>query len=483
MVTRGLWNLRVDGKWYRFFHPPRGRITSPDSPATLERIRKVLSETDQADWERVPFPSPLHIDLDYVYNIDKDLGILTVDQWTGDDVLSRMLRRATLTKLEDPTLITIEAALDVVGDVLDQQNADDPNGVISEGLRINIQEPTPLNELQLLFLTDFIYLWRFYFDDMLSWKSTSLLFRTLAIGILRIAAWDFEVRIDTDTTEIPLQFSSVPGWQAPSGDVFWFHGFLITLHGAADTVGEAVVKAQTFLRESPCRRQVTHVIFMSLRHIRLVEISPGSVQCTSSIPLIVNTSAMHPSPGCRVLASILSSYSWKPFCPRGELWSVNLPTEILDKMLNAMMPRDIVSFAQASLEVEKWYYSSIPQLDGLRVRDFDLSIPCCGKRHRPNTEGIYCSTCYTWYNVICMGLSSISSSDTCTCHDCQQHITCNIMETGGIHQTLQLRTSKPARRRPELWLYGRASVPAGEIKYSVFFGGAFTGLAYGFEGE
>ncbi|RAL04495.1 PHD finger domain-containing protein [Aspergillus ibericus CBS 121593] len=503
MVTRGLWNLRVDGKWYRSFHPPRGRIASPDTPATLDRIRKILSETNLAAWECVPFPSPLHIDLDYVYNIDKDLGLLTVVQWTGDEgVLSRMRREATLTRLANPSLHTIEAALEVVGDEFDQEN-DEASPPTSETLTINMRNPTPLNELQLLFLTDFIFLWKFYLDDMSSWRNTSLLFRTLAIGILRIAAWDFEVRIDTDTTDIPLTFSSVPSWKAPSTDIFWFHGFLITLHGTTDEVGEAISKAQAFLNETPRRGQVTQVILMSLSHIRLVEISSECVRCSSAIPIIVNTSAMYPSPGCRVLSSVLSSYAWKDFSSHGESWRVNLPSEIFDMVLETVLPRDLVTFAQASLEVEKWYYSSVPQLDGLAVRGFNLSIPCCGKRDRPDTEGISCSTCYTWYHAMCVGLGPEACSRTYVCSDCEQHRRCDMMEMGGIYdvyrkhrsrpsckvtidgldKTLQLRTSKPARRRPELWLYGRDSVPAGEIKYSVFFGGMFSGLAYGFEGE
>ncbi|CDM28986.1 unnamed protein product [Penicillium roqueforti FM164] len=47
MVTRGLWNFHVDGKWYRWFHPPRGQSSSSDTPTTLKTIHRILSRTDK----------------------------------------------------------------------------------------------------------------------------------------------------------------------------------------------------------------------------------------------------------------------------------------------------------------------------------------------------------------------------------------------------------------------------------------------------
>ncbi|CAG8286426.1 unnamed protein product [Penicillium nalgiovense] len=44
MVTTGLWNLHVDGKWFRWFHPPRGQSSSPYTPTTLDTIREMLSK-------------------------------------------------------------------------------------------------------------------------------------------------------------------------------------------------------------------------------------------------------------------------------------------------------------------------------------------------------------------------------------------------------------------------------------------------------
>lgn len=89
----------------------------------------------------------------YIYNIDKDRGLLTVTQWDcGKDwKRPRQLRGTALKKLEDPSLLMIEKILEVV------------DAPISEELSINTREPTPLNELQLLMLTDFIFTWREYF--------------------------------------------------------------------------------------------------------------------------------------------------------------------------------------------------------------------------------------------------------------------------------------------------------------------------------
>ncbi|KAB8206604.1 hypothetical protein BDV34DRAFT_224347 [Aspergillus parasiticus] len=158
MVTRGLWNLHVDGKWYRSFRPPRGRITSPDSPATLKAIRNIISATTFNDWESVPFPTPLHIDLDYVYNIDKDLGILTITQWSGaDGVLSRLVRQAKLAEIQDPSIITVEAVLQNVEDFFQQQSTQHDQTQSAAALKIDIGTPTSLNELQFRLFTDFCF--------------------------------------------------------------------------------------------------------------------------------------------------------------------------------------------------------------------------------------------------------------------------------------------------------------------------------------
>ncbi|KAE8142930.1 hypothetical protein BDV38DRAFT_293399 [Aspergillus pseudotamarii] len=500
MVTRGLWNLRVDGKWYRSFNPPRGRITSPNTPATLQAIRKIIQETSVNSWEPVPFPTPLHIDLDYVYNIDKDSGILTITQWDGvEGVLTRLVRQAKLSEVQDSSLATIEVILKTVEDFPIQHNTQHDQTQSSAALKVDIGTPTSLNELQFRLFTDLVLLWKFYFDDVASWSHEPFL-KTLAIGILRIAAWDFEVLLDTDTAEIPIKFYSVPSWSVPSGNIFWFHGFLVTLYSATELVDNAILKAKSFLDKDQCTENHARVILISLSHVTLVEINGTCIMRSSTIPLVVNSSALHPSPGFRVLASILSSYSWN-IRDHKETWEINLPTELFDRILKSLVPKDIMSFAQASFTVEKWYYSSLPQLNGLHVQSFDFSIPCCGKQFQPNIDSVYCSSCYVWSHKKCVGLACEIKEDGYICSECRQNKTCTILETGGIYgayrkrksrsgcqvaingvrKTLHLRLGKPASRRPELWLIRGMSVPPKTINYTIYFSGVFSGLAYGID--
>jgi hypothetical protein len=70
----------VSGKWYRWFHPPRGQSSSPDSPTILKTIQQILSKSNKFKLDAVPFPTPLHFQLDYVYTIDEDAGHFTVTQ-------------------------------------------------------------------------------------------------------------------------------------------------------------------------------------------------------------------------------------------------------------------------------------------------------------------------------------------------------------------------------------------------------------------
>ncbi|PIG88594.1 hypothetical protein AARAC_001021 [Aspergillus arachidicola] len=170
-----------------------------DSPATLKAIRNIISATTFNDWESVPFPTPLHIDFDYVYKIDKDLGILIITKWSGaDGVLSRLVRQAKLAEIQDPSLITVEVVLRNVEDFLKQYSTQDDQTQSFAALKVDIGIPSSLNEHQFRFFPDFVLLWKFYFDDVATWVGEPLL-NTLAIAILRTAALDFEVLLDTDT--------------------------------------------------------------------------------------------------------------------------------------------------------------------------------------------------------------------------------------------------------------------------------------------
>ncbi|PYI36971.1 hypothetical protein BP00DRAFT_483250 [Aspergillus indologenus CBS 114.80] len=510
MGTRGLWNVHVDGKWYRLYYKPTGRITSPDAPLTLQTIRKIVSETTIEDWESIPFPSPLHINIDYVYNIDKDLGLVTVTQWTAiSGALYRWIRQAKLAAIEDSSISTLDGILVENEDISKRHRTQytEAGLTISPTLKINIAKPTSLTELQLRLFTDFVFLWRFYFDDLPAWSHDALLRKTLAIGLLRIAAWDFEIISDTDTEgipeeileEIPIGQYSVPRWSAPSENTFWFHGFLVTVYSASDTLEKAVQDTQRYLDKDQRRKPVIHVILISLGYVTFVEITGTVVQYSTTIPLVINTSATQPSPGFRALTSVLSSYSWR--ITHKDRLGINIPTEILDRILKALAPKDVIAFARASSAVDRWYYSSLPQLDGVLVRSFDLSIPCCGERHRINGGGVSCSTCYTWYHRECTNLSSESQGDNYTCTECQHNATNNVLEAGGIHRTrrkigpkpsckvtvdgeakvLNLRTAKPAARRPEMFLYRGLSIPPNDLNHTIRFNRVFSGLAYGLD--
>lgn len=100
-----------------------------------------------------------------------------------------------------------------------------PQSVISGPLDINVQGPPPLNELQQRLFTDFVFQWRFYIDDHSIWEYPSPLFNTLAIAILRLASWDFEVLRDGNEVGLPVNSQSVPCWKRPKTETFWFHGF------------------------------------------------------------------------------------------------------------------------------------------------------------------------------------------------------------------------------------------------------------------
>jgi hypothetical protein len=373
-----------------------------------------------------------------------------------------------------------------------------------ESFQINRSIPAQLNELQFQLFTDFVFIWRFYFDSTPTWENSFPTFAALAIGILRIAAWDFEVR-NTDTEDLPTTFSSLPNWKAPVDDIFWFHKYLIVCCNT-DRIGTSVAtKANDFVSRSNSHAKTVHGIAISIRHIALFEIRNGNILQSPPIPLVTNTSALHCSPGFRILAYIFTSNCYGSSADSRESWGVTISTELFDMILKTCAPRDLVSMAQASSLVEQWYYSSISQICGISIHNFALSIPCCGKRHPSNASGVYCSACYVWSHMECAGLSPHASSDIdeYICSDCQETRPCTFLETGGIYQTYRtkrvrkacsvvhggkstdflLRDSKPSYRRPELWLIRTLprQPPARNVEYTIFFSGVFSGLGYGFD--
>jgi hypothetical protein len=259
--------------------------------------------------------------------------------------------------------------------------------------------PARLNELQFQLFTDFVFAWRFYFDNNSAWERSMPLFAALTIALLRIAAWDFEVR-NTDTEELPITCSSLPRWKAPTENIFWFYKYLIVCCNTDQISAFIATKAKDFICHSNNYARTVHGIAISIRHIALFNICNGDVLLTPPIPLVTNISAVYCSPRFKILSYIFTSnrLSAKP----RESWEVTLPTELFDLILRTSTPRDLVSLAQASSLVEKWYYSSIPQIDGVNLHNFAFSIPCCGKRIK--SYGVYCSVCYTWSHMECADL-------------------------------------------------------------------------------
>ncbi|KAL3493462.1 hypothetical protein BJX62DRAFT_223901 [Aspergillus germanicus] len=498
MVTRGLWNYGIDGKWYRWFHPLRGQSSSPDSPMILKTIQQILYKSNKFKLDAVPFPTPLHFQLYYVYTIDEDAGHFTVTQWkTVNGASYPKTRRAMLASIQETSL-----------------NNNHPLSALNDN-RDNIQHlfeffgsrprtPARLNEQQFQLFTDFLFIWRFYFDSPSIWTRSFSLFANLAIGLLRIAAWDFEVRY-ADTEELPITFSSLPQWKAPADDVFWFHKYVVVYCGSGQIDTSVATRAKNFVCHSDGRAGVIRGIAISIRHIALFTICNGDISQSPPVALISNTSTLSCSPGFRILAYIFTSDQWGVSVaePR-EHWGVTLPTELLEIIIETSTPRDLVSMAQASTLVEKWYYSSIPQLHGFKLQNFALSIPCCGRRDGRSPTGVYCSVCYSWSHMECTELpySLTTDTDGYICPECQGGRTCNFLETSGIHQAyrakqkrntcsavrgdkaldFRFRDSKPSSRRPELWLIrSHGPPPPRSVDYTIFFSGSFSGLAYGFD--
>ncbi|KAJ5177616.1 uncharacterized protein N7500_000315 [Penicillium coprophilum] len=515
MVTRGLWNLHFDGKWYRWFHPPRGRSSSPDTRTTLYTIHQILSRSDKVKLETVPFPTPLHIELDYVYTIDEDAGHFTVTQWPGvNGTLHRRVRRATLASIRETSLSTIETLLDdmVVVSKYKEYSLSDLNGAtdvhhLLKLFGITPSIPAPLNELQFQLFTDFVFTWRFYFDDIPTWKTSFPIFSALAIGILRIAAWDFEVR-NADTEDLPITFSSLPQWKAAIEKVFWFHKYLVICCNTEEIGTSVAAKANEYLSRVDNDARVAQPIVgiaISIRHISLFKIDDGNLLHSSPIPLVTNASALSCSPGFKILAYLFTSTHWTGSSAKStESWAAKIPMEVFDTVLKTFTPRDLISMAQASSLVEQWYYSSIPQICNITIHKSPLSIPCCGKRKIQDGPGVYCLDCYGWSHMECAEQSSSMhfDKDKYICSSCQENSPCTVLESGGIHQTYRktrkrkscsvfhrgestdflLRVSKPASRRPELWLMRTCPPPPPQnVDYTIFFSGVFSGLAYGID--
>ncbi|KGO77093.1 hypothetical protein PITC_024490 [Penicillium italicum] len=384
MGCRGLWNLHVDGKWYRFYRT-RGRISPPDDESTLRTIKRLCDKPDNLEgWESVPFPSPIHSNLDYVYTIDLDAGTLTISSWSElDGSLTPSATRMELAKIHEASSKNHQ----MVGKPqhMFSENVCESNKAQAKKFatfEMDFGIPTPMNELQGRFFTDLVFIWRFYIDDPSTWRYKSPVFRVLCSAFLRLAAWDFEVSSDCNV-ELPISFASIPLWSYPDGDVYWFHEYLIVLQDEVvykAMINGAVSKAKSYIGDSLLRHHDVRLIIISPRHVAFVELSHEVVLASKSLTFLSNYSATHCSSGFRALARVLTSNCWKKPRAHREKWPVNMPLEIFQMILHELEPRDAVAFSQASFAAEQCYYASESQFKNIDVRSFKSSIPCCGKR-------------------------------------------------------------------------------------------------------
>ncbi|KAJ5113014.1 hypothetical protein N7456_001548 [Penicillium angulare] len=321
-----------------------------------------------------------------------------------DGALYPRSQRATLASIRETSLQPIDTLLNVQVEESTHHECP-PTGLNNEtdvqrllnAFEIKPSTPARLNELQFQLFTDFVFTWRFHFDALSTLERSFALFATLAIGILRIAAWDFEVR-NADTEELPILFHSLPSWKTPTGEVFWFHKYLVVCCNT-DEIGSSVSKkTKEFASRRKSHTSATHGIAITIRHIALFEISDDNILISPPVPLVTNTSSLDCSPGFRILAYIFTLNGRRGHSANErEKWGATMPPELFDMILKVQTPKSLIAMAQASFRAEEWYYSSIPQMDGFKLRNLALSIPCCAQRDVMGVDGIYCS-----YVLVCI---------------------------------------------------------------------------------
>ncbi|TVY35097.1 hypothetical protein LSUB1_G006633 [Lachnellula subtilissima] len=522
MVTRGFWNVHRGGKWYQIYREI-GRISSPGDRSTYLTLKGLQDGSTQLDKATpIPFPFPLQQQLSYVYTLDLDSAYLTVSFWhreEGDEAMGLPLcmRRLNLDSIYEASNLSIEALLQNGSNPL----LDIPAGHDSllaekeyEHWEIEIVQPNPLNELQYRMFIYFVYQWRFFIDDRITWQyPPSTLFRRLCNAFLRLAAWDFEISSDSNIPKLPLGAVTFPGWNSPPTEVYWFHRYLVVLCedlGTSSSISAAVSRATSFVGNLEGRGNEVSCIFISLADIAFVQIAADTVHCSTVFPLLTNSSATECSAGFRILTYFLTSPCIKDRernLAAREVSSIALPTEVFDMVLNAVAAYDIVSFAQASFKVEDWYYASLPQLPDIAIHHFDVSVACCGQTNSKGKEGLCCSDCYKWRHLEYLDPSERRPEECYICSKCRlsreqvgprsklipgalgranrrgpRPDGCRVMMRKQ-EKLLQLRVSAPAVKRPELRMRDPdlTSTPPNQIDYVVLFGGSWSGLAFGLD--
>lgn len=187
----------LTGCWYRLCHP-RTRVSPPDVTETVQIVKQIHNKTINLEWwDQVPFPSPLVSYFDYVYTIDQDAGTFFLSKWSEvDGALTPLTLQCSLAEICETSCISDEALRQCfrpIGSDL-EKDSDQPLETGSlEPLEIQTPLPTAIMELQQQFFLDFVFLWRSWIDDPMTWNYGSHVFNAFIKAILCLASWDFEL--------------------------------------------------------------------------------------------------------------------------------------------------------------------------------------------------------------------------------------------------------------------------------------------------
>ncbi|KAJ5180028.1 hypothetical protein N7492_003238 [Penicillium capsulatum] len=302
-------------------------------------------------WDRIPFPSPLGSYLNFVYTIDQDAGTFTLSKRsTVNGVLMPLALEATLAEICEISSISVETlrqrSRSPAPDIeKDSESQFDPMNLKPWNHRPDL--PTAMLELQQQFFLDFVFLWRSWIDDPITWNHESPVFKAFSRAILRLASWDFEVSYDCDV-ELPIDHSSIPSWNFPESEQYWFHGCLILLQSdlqSPQLLRTAIAKAKAFVDGSNRTPHKVSSIIISPHHVAFVELSQDSVMCSEVLPLLADLSATQFPPSFRRLSRVLSSGCRKTTWANKEQSIFPLPSEVLSEIVRISEPRDAVSLA------------------------------------------------------------------------------------------------------------------------------------------
>ncbi|RAQ44810.1 hypothetical protein AFGD_009429 [Aspergillus flavus] len=335
MTCRGVWNLRVKGKWYRY-GDSAWLITPPGHISTLRKLNQLLGNPDNIKgWKKVTSPTLDLSDMDFIYTLDTETGTFKISQ--GKRFTRPLFPVPTDTYLKPATLreghdigirFTDLGYSHLVPHKYTRVDELDPQRLNLKRLQLEFGIPTAMNELQERIFTDFS-----------------------SDGIV------------------------LEQWQYPKTEVFWFHRFLVVIQEDILLVSMksiAILKARIYRDHNGANGHVPRLILLSPIHVAFVELRKDGDWCSKSLLLVTSSSAAWCSPGFRALSRVLSSNYQTPIgdtAAQFEKWRVALPFEILHMILKLCEPRDAVSFTQASVAVEKCYYTSIPQFEGLATSE------------------------------------------------------------------------------------------------------------------